>query len=147
MLPFELIVFLVLLVVGYIFGTIIEKNHYKSIRLREEKYKYLPTIALKKPLKEDEIRKSKLVCGSVVISIDYFKKFLAGLINFFGGRISSYETLIDRARREAILRMKKSGSDASEIINVKIETASISKNAKGSIGSVEVLAYGTALYR
>lgn len=64
----------------------------------------------------------------------------------FGGNVTVYETLIDRARREAILRMKSNASNASEIINIRIETSSISKNAK-SIGSIEVLAYGTAIYR
>ena len=33
------------------------------------------------------------------------------------------------------------------IFNVKLETASITKGAKGQIGAVEVLAYGTGLSR
>lgn len=139
--------FILLLAVGYISGTIIEKRHYKAIREREEEFKTIPTIMLKHALSEEEIKSTRLVNGSVVISIDFFKKFLASLINFFGGNISSYETLIDRARREAILRMKEDGKDASEIINLRIETSSITKNAKNGVGAVEVLAYGTAIYR
>ena len=139
--------FLLLLIVGYIFGTLVEKRHYKSILEREEEYKSLPTIMLKRPLGEDEIKSYRLVNGSVVISIDFFKKFLASLINFFGGNISSYETLIDRARREAILRLKEDAKGASEIINLRIETSSISKNANNNIGAIEVLAFGTAIYR
>jgi uncharacterized protein YbjQ (UPF0145 family) len=54
---------------------------------------------------------------------------------------------LDRARREAILRMKESCKKADEIINLRIETSSISKGRGRSIGSVEVLAYATALYR
>ena len=144
---YDLIVFATLLLLGYIFGSIAESRHYKSIRKREESFVALPTIALKKPLSPENIKNTKLVAGNVVISIDYFKKFLAGLRNIFGGNISSYETLIDRARREAILRMKAEAKEASEIINVKIETASISKNTRGGIGAVEVVAYGTAIYR
>ena len=144
---YDLIIFLVLMFLGYLFGSIAEKRHYKSIRKREREFINLPTIALKKPLNQEDIKETKLVVGNVVISIDFFKKFLAGLRNIFGGRISAYETLIDRARREAILRMKAEGRDASEIINVKIETASISKNTKGGVGAVEVFAYGTAIYR
>ena len=144
---YDLIVFATLLLLGYIFGSIAESRHYKSIRKREEVFATLPTIALKTPLSPNNINSSKLVAGNVVISIDYFKKFLAGLRNIFGGNISSYETLIDRARREAILRMKAEAKEASEIINVKIETASISKNTRGGIGAVEVVAYGTAIYR
>ncbi|MGQ0547496.1 MAG: YbjQ family protein, partial [Betaproteobacteria bacterium] len=49
---------------------------------------------------------SRLVAGSVVIADDYFKSLLAGLYSFFGGPVRSYESLLDRARREAVLRMK-----------------------------------------
>lgn len=144
---YEIGFFVALLVIGYISGTIVEKRHYSSIREREEALKSLPTIALKRPLNDENISACRLVNGSVVISIDFFKKFLAGLINFFGGNISSYETLIDRARREAILRLKEDAKGADEIINLRIETSSITKNTKGNVGSVEVLAYGTAIYR
>ena len=142
----DLIFWATLLLLGYIFGTIAEKRHFTSIREREEKFKMLPTIMLKKPLNADNIKEVKLVNGNVVISVDFFKKFVASLINIFGGNITAYETLVDRARREAILRMKEDATDASEIINIRIETSSISKNTK-SIGAIEVLAYGTAVYR
>ncbi len=142
----DIIIFLTLLALGYFFGKSIEKRHYASIEQREEELKNLPTISLKKPLYHDKkVQKAVLANGSVVISIDYFKKILASLRNFFGGNVQSYETLVDRARREAILRLKDSCKDADEIINLKIETSSISKSVKG-VGSVEVLAYGTAIY-
>lgn len=143
----NLILFTVLLTVGYISGTILEKRHLNSIRSREREMLDLPTVMLKKPLNASTISQSKLVTGSVVISIDYFKKIVASLVNIFGGNMVSYETLVDRARREAILRMKSEAKDASEIINIRIETSSISKNANRSVGAVEVLAYGTAIWR
>ncbi|MCH9814028.1 MAG: YbjQ family protein [Epsilonproteobacteria bacterium] len=144
---YDIAFFLALLSIGYISGSRIEKRHYKRIREREEEFKSLPVVDLKKAWDEESIKSVKLVNGSVVISIDFFKKFLAGLINFFGGNISAYETLVDRARREAILRLKEDADDASEIINLRIETSSISKNTKNSVGAIEVLAYGTAIYR
>ncbi len=143
----NLILFVVLTIIGYISGTILEKRHLKSLQEREEELIKLPTIMLKKPLNDTQIKESKLVNGSVVISIDYFKKVVASLANLFGGNISTYEALVDRARREAILRMKDDAPDASEIINIRIETSSISKNANRNIGAVEVLAYGTAIWR
>ena len=135
------------MLLGYGFGTWAEKRHYKSIEEREAKYQNLPTIALKHPMPQSgRVVKTKLAAGNVVISVDYFKRFLAALRNIFGGRVSSYETLVDRARREAILRMKASCPGATQIINVRLETASLSKNTKkGSIGSIEVFAYGTAI--
>jgi len=143
----NLILFAVLMTVGYVSGTILEKRHLSSIREREKQMVSLPAIMLKRPLHEEEIKEVKLVGGSVVISIDYFKKIVASLANLFGGNIATYETLIDRARREAILRMKEEAKDASEIINIRIETSSISKNANRNVGAVEVLAYGTAVWR
>ena len=59
----------------------------------------------------------------------------------------AYESLLDRARRESLLRMKQQadGLGAEMVFNVKYETASISKGRGNTIGSIEVLAYGTAL--
>lgn len=134
------------LALGYFVGKYVEKKHYASIRKREQELAFIPTIALKHPLNPDLVKQSRLVSGSVVISIDHFKRLLASLRNIFGGNVASYESLIDRARREAVLRMKEQAGDADEIINLRIETSSISKNSKkGSIGSVEAFAYGTAL--
>ncbi len=143
----QIIFFIVLVILGYFFGTRAEKRHLASIREREQAYQELPTIMLKRPLQAEEITEYRIVTGSVVIAIDYFKKFVASLVNLFGGSISSYESLVDRARREAILRMKADAGNAAEIINLRIETSSISKNAQQSVGAVEVIAYGTAIYR
>ena len=143
----QLILFAVLVLLGYFFGRSAERKHLQSIREREEALRLLPTIMLKKPLDPEAIERYRMVNGSAVIAIDYFKRLVASLVNLFGGNMVSYESLVDRARREAILRMKEEAGDASEIINVRIETSSISKSAQQSVGAVEVLAYGTAIYR
>ena len=145
----EIGVTLVLLILGYGFGRYAEAKHYRSIIAREKELAHIPAVASKFPDPSLLARNpgSRLVSGSVVISVDYFKRFVAGLRNIFGGRVSSYESLLDRARREALLRMKQEASEhgAEIIFNVKLETASISKGQRGTIGSVEMLAYGTAL--
>ena len=139
---------LALLVVGYAFGRLAERRHYRSILLREDALRRIPAIATKF-LPDDAGAETFMVTGSVVVSVDYFKRFFASLRLLVGGRLTSYESLVDRARREAILRMKdqarRRGADA--VFNVKLETASISKGSRDSVGSVEVLAYGTALRR
>lgn len=142
----DLIVFITLLALGYGFGRAAEKRHFKLIRQREKLLQSIPVIASKIPDPTLHPRQVQLVVGSVVISVDYFKRFIAGLRNLIGGRVTSYETLLDRARREAILRMKEEAQalGANLIFNVKFETASITKGRKNQIGSVEVLAYGTA---
>lgn len=143
----QLIIVAVLISLGYLFGKSAEKKHYKSILEREKIWLHQPTTCNKRVLGEKAVvEKSRLVTGSVVISIDYFKRILAGLRKIFGGNVQSYETLVDRARREAVLRMKESCPDADQVINLRLETSSISKGAKKQVGSVEVLAYGTAVY-
>jgi uncharacterized protein YbjQ (UPF0145 family) len=143
----DLTIFLLLLALGYAAGTWAEKRHYRSIMEREEQLIHLPAITTKKvELDYSKVERAVLVVGSVVISVDYFKRMLAGLRNIFGGTIKSYETLLDRARREALLRMKEKAHGASMIINVRIETSTIGKRAfKGKLGSVEAIAYGTAI--
>ena len=144
---FELILFLILLAMGFCFGQYLEKRHYRSILKREAELRHIPAIASKHLPSEFTPCSSNIVSGNVVISIDYFKKFVAGLRSIVGGRIRAYETLIDRARREAILRMKAQAAaqGADYVFNVKMETSSISKGQRDAIGSVEVLAYGTAI--
>lgn len=143
----DIIIFFVLLGLGYFIGTSREKRHYRSIIKRESQLQSMPIIASKKLPYEFLPCQTQLVSGNVVISVDYFKKFVAGLRSIVGGRMATYESLIDRARREAVLRMKKNAKklNADYVFNIKMETSSISKGAKNSIGSVEVLAYGTAV--
>lgn len=145
---YDLIVFIVMLALGYGFGRYAESRHYRTIIKREKQLNSIPAIASKIPPFRRQDLNSQLVAGNVVISVDFFKRFIAGLRNIFGGRITSYETLLDRARREAILRMKEEAKklNAELIFNIKLETSSIYKGRGNSIGSVEVLAYGTALF-
>ncbi|WP_339132972.1 MAG: heavy metal-binding domain-containing protein [Candidatus Electrothrix sp. GW3-4] len=143
----QLIFFFTLLIAGYVFGKIAEKRHYRSIMERERQWMQIPTTSGRHILVTDrEVKQVQLATGSVVISVDYFKRIVAGLRNIFGGNVQSYETLVDRARREAVLRMKESCPQADQIINLRLETSSISKGKKNQVGAVEVLAYGTAVY-
>jgi len=143
----EIIIFFSLLLVGYVVGQIVEQRHYRSIIKREKQMRELPVIASKKLTEDFTPCGTQLVYGNVVISVDFFKKFVAGLRMLAGGRLGSYESLIDRGRREALLRMREEALAlrASYVFNVKMETSSISKGYRDSIGSIEVLAYGTAV--
>lgn len=139
----SIIVFLGLMICGVTFGYISEKRHLKSLVARELTGNTLPAIASKYP-PTDKPYHQHLVSGEVVIASDYFKSFSAGLINIFGGSVTPFESLLDRGRREAILRMKNNAQNlhAELIFNVKLETSRI---AVGKGGAIEVLAYGTAL--
>ena len=145
----QLLVPLAVLVGAYFIGSAIEKKHYRKLRMREHASRRFITVTFPYEPRDEEIVATTLVSGSVVISVDYFKRFLAGLRMFFGGRIKSYEPLLDRARREAIMRMKENARARGyhAVSNVRLETsriASSSGNNKGT-AAVEILAFGTGL--
>jgi uncharacterized protein YbjQ (UPF0145 family) len=146
---FELLLTLVLLAVGFFAGRFLESRHYASIRQREKQFLKIMAFSARYPPNIVEPQDTRLVCGTVVISSDYFKQFVAGLRKFLGGRFRSYESLLDRARREAILRMKMDAhkNGYALIINVKFVTTSIGGGVSGQQGipCFEVCAYGTAL--
>jgi uncharacterized protein YbjQ (UPF0145 family) len=146
---FDLLVFLALVTLGYTAGSYAERKHYVSIAKREREQLQFQVMTAEAYFAEGRVKTAFLVSGSAVISIDYFKRMLAILRNIFGGRIKAYESLLDRARREAILRMKEQaiGKGAHMVVNLRLETATIgnSANRKSKLGSVEVVAYGTAV--
>lgn len=143
----DLYILLGLILTGFIVGQILERRHFRSIEEREAQFLYLPTTSSKRPIGQiPDPSRVELVEGACVVSIDYFKRFLSSLRQLFGGNVRSYETLVDRARREAVLRLKERCSDADQVINLRIETSSITKGNANQIGSVEVHAYATAIY-
>jgi uncharacterized protein YbjQ (UPF0145 family) len=140
---------LVLLVLTYFTGGMVERRHFASIRRRESRFARIPAITFRKPPDSWEAVEGELMLGSVVISVDYFKRFLAGLRGLIGGRVKSYETLMDRARREALLRLKEQAIAGGfhAVINVRIETSRLANASRrgDGVAGLEVLAFGTGL--
>lgn len=140
---------LLILMVAYFIGSSIEKKHFANIREREDDLHGFPVVSFDTMPDDWNASSSDMVTGSIVISLDYFKRVIAGLRGLIGGRIKTYEPLLERARREALLRMTESaraqGYDA--IFNVRLETsrlANAARDGKGTAG-VEMLAFGTAV--
>lgn len=140
---------LLLLLGAYFIGSIIERKHFRSIRRREDDYVGFPVVTFDTMPDDWSVSDSTMVSGSIVVSLDYFKRVIAGLRALVGGRVKTYEPLLDRARREALLRMTESareqGYDA--IFNVRLETSRLA-NSRGDgkgIAGVEMLAFGTAV--
>jgi len=136
-----------LILLAYFIGSHLESNHYKSIREREAATKDM--VAINFPRFPFDVERADMVMGSVVVSHDYFKRFLAQLRIIVGGRIKSYEPLLDRARREAVLRMKEQAlaHGHNTVVNIRLETSRLANSRRGGKGTagVEMLAYGTAL--
>jgi uncharacterized protein YbjQ (UPF0145 family) len=143
----DVLPFVVLLALGVLFGRLAERRHYRSILRREAEMRDLIIVVSRTLPEAANPPGTQLVLGSVVISVDYFKRVVARLRMIFGGRVHTYESLLDRARREALLRMQERARElgAAMIFNVRFETSSIFKGKRNSVGSIEVLAYGTAV--
>ena len=143
----NLIILITMIVMGFYFGRIAERRHYSSLSSREKAFHQLQVFTIRRPPCIHSEYQSNLVSGSTVVSVDFFKVFVAGFKNIIGGRLTAYESLLERARREAILRMQEHALNfgATIIVNARFETSRVSGNASQGIGSVEVLAYGTAL--
>jgi uncharacterized protein YbjQ (UPF0145 family) len=135
-----------LIALGYFAGRHAERKHYESIQQREAQFLQLPAVPTRQWDADRAVADARMVSASVVISADYFKRLLAQLRNIIGGRMRSYESLLDRARREAVLRLKEQCPGASIIVNLRLETSSIgSTRRQNGISCVEVVAYGTAI--
>ncbi|MGD8871587.1 MAG: heavy metal-binding domain-containing protein [Gemmatimonadota bacterium] len=143
------VTFLVLLGGAWAVGGMLERRHLKQLALLESGSRHVLAVTIEDLPDGWEVESCDLVLGNVVISQDYFKRIAAQVKGLFGGNIRVFEPLLDRARREALLRMKamahKQGHDT--VINVRIETSALARSrpdGKGTAG-VEVLAFGTAL--
>ena len=140
---------LLILMIAYFIGSYLEKRHFRSIRDREDAAQGFPVVSFDTMPDDWNVNGSHLVSGSVVISLDYFKRVIAGLRGLIGGRIKTYEPLLERARREALLRMiddaRSQGYEA--IFNVRLETSRLANARRDGQGvaGIEMLAFGTAV--
>jgi len=139
----------VVLVATYFTGGYYERKHFRSIRERELRFRDMLVITVPRLPTGTVVQRAELVSGNVVVSLDYFKRFMAGLRAIIGGRIKAYEPLLDRARREAMLRMREDarrrGFDL--VINTRLETSRLANsggNGRATAG-VEIFAYGTGI--
>ncbi|MGC1305644.1 MAG: heavy metal-binding domain-containing protein [Phormidesmis sp.] len=143
----SLIIFGVLMAVGFFVGQYFEKQHYADIRAREKKTLHVPMMNFGAKTALPYAHETQMFVGSVVVASDYFKSFSAGLRNLVGGRVVVYESLLDRGRREALLRLKEEAIawGASQVVNVRFETSNIGGQSKQGGTAIEIMAYGTAL--
>ncbi len=137
---------LFLLILGCVVGKISERNHYKSIKKREGEWLNVPALTAKTYSGDLPVQRSEMAVGSVVVSVDHFKRLFMNFRRIFGGEVCSYSPLIDRGRREALLRMKESCPEANMFLNCRLQTSTISNGKGKSTGCVEVIAYSTALH-
>ena len=137
-----------LIILAWFTGRAVERRHFRNLAQREEQLAHMIVSDLKCfPMGAAKDKGAAMVQGQVVIATDYLKTFLAGFRKIFGGELHSYESLMERARREAVLRMMEEAGDQGfdAVCNLRMGFADIGamSGRKGSV-MVAVFAYGTA---
>ncbi|WP_201533466.1 YbjQ family protein [Psychrobacter immobilis] len=135
---------IVLFVVGWFFGSRHERQHLAQLSIAEQSLSHI--IVSSERFYRPQLAagsEGALVLGSVVIAQDYFKMIITRVLSIFGKNLTTYETLLDRARREAIVRMRTEAKAKgyNHIYGLRLEVSNI--NQLGSM--VEAIAYGTAV--
>lgn len=64
-----------------------------------------------------------LVCGEVIVGVNFLKDFAAGITNFLGGRSNSYEGELIEAREQALQEMQQRAIQlgANAIVGIDID--------------------------
>ncbi len=145
-----LVMFLALILLGLIAGGAAERAHFTSLAAREQATRGFLLTQTRRYLDiEPGGPPPQMLMAEVVIASDYLKSFLASLRNLFGGEVKSYQTLLERARREATLRIveqaRRQGYNA--ICNLRLETADIGGNFTGKGAAMVAIIASATAYR
>ncbi len=145
---FEVLQFIVGMVIGLVWGRRAERRHFESLRRREAEHAgVLFTDAKRYYGKVDMSRGGKMVVAETVVASDYLKSFLARLRNIFGGEVRSFELMMQRARREALMKLAEQAAAEgyNALCNVRIQFADVGGGTQGrAVPFAPILAYATA---
>jgi len=141
---------LLLLMLGAVAGTLVEQAHFRRIEKREQQTAHIAAADIKIFLGDTDPRAAgMLVTSEVVIASDALKNFIAYFIKIIGGEMSVYETLMKRARREAMLRLKETAQAQgyNALANVRIESSDIGSIATRGAGVAVAIVGSATAYR
>lgn len=130
-------------VVGWMIAAWFERRHLKSMSRREISLSKI-RINTSKRAPDCEPEGCTLLIGSVVVAHDYFRTLFIFIRRLIGGNIRPYERLVQRGRREALIRLKEEAElrAIDKVINVRFTTTAISGRF---LHAVEMVAYGTGI--
>lgn len=143
------------LFVGWLAGHLAETKHERSLSEREKALKDIETTDMRNPPGFANAEgPCALVSGEAVVASDTFKSWLFGFKNILGGESKTFTRLFERARREALVRMKTRARElgCNAVCNVRYDSADIGGNAasgnkKNSSNMAVALVSGTAWRR
>ena len=136
-----------LLGMGLFFGGAAERRHFRRLEQRESAVQHVFTTQVRSYLVPVSHGKPPtLIVAETVIASDYLKTFLAALRNIFGGNVRSFETLLERGRREVTVQLQERAAELgyNAICNVRLSSANVGGNGPKGVAMAAVLGWATA---
>jgi len=133
---------------GYAVGKIVESRHFRSLERRETELSSMVCSNLKTVAAPERVSHRFYVDAQAVIGSDYFKTFAMKMRGVFGGEMHAMQTVMQRARREALVRMCQTAHEqgATHIYNIRLATSTIGRGTGNrGLPTAEIHAYGTAI--
>ena len=93
------------MLIGLIAGVLIEQAHWRSILRREAEFENILLTNTKGLPLNGHGTMLGMCSGSVVLSVDSFRRLTVLIRMLGGGRIGTLSRILERGRREAVLRM------------------------------------------
>lgn len=144
----ELAPLALLLAVAWLWGTLGERRHLRRLSERERDYADVLLDDLARlPRTTATGLPPRLVTAEVVLAANALTTVLASIRRRFGGRIDGYRRLLERARREALVRLVEEARVAGygAVGNVRVATVEVGGAGSGGFATrVAVMAIGTA---
>jgi len=130
-------------VIGWLIATWLERRHFKSLGEREISLQDI-SVNTAKRISSCEPEGVTLLIGSVVVAHDYFRTLIIFLRRLIGGNIKPYEKLVERGRREALIRLKEEAElrGIDKVINIRFTTNAVTGRF---LHAIEMVAYGTGV--
>ncbi len=125
-------------------GALLENEKKEGSTLQDENY-----LSTSSQMGSMSAQSSTLLHVSICVGPSIGQMFFMWIKGLFGGRLHSYDVVLDYGRREVLLRLKRQANElgCSSIQNIRIETSMVqfAKNNKSKQASVEFLAFATGI--
>ncbi len=125
-------------------GALLENEKKEGSTLQDENY-----LSTSSQMDSMSAQSSTLLHVSICVGPSIGQMFFMWIKGLFGGRLHSYDVVLDYGRREVLLRLKRQAHElgCSSIQNIRIETSMVqfAKNNKSKQASVEFLAFATGI--
>ncbi len=144
---FVLLIPAAMLAVSWVVGESFERRLADDVDRRHAAVSGLTVSTLSTPRHTGNVE-ARLVSGSIVVGVDYFKMAVFSIKQLFGGSFPPIARIATLGRRAALVRLMEEAQrlGAVEVINVRFETSTIRvATSDSNTAKSEVFCHGTAL--